>query len=311
MSCSIRHFCAVLALCSCLAAGCDRNSLPAGAVAIVNGHPIALRLVEARHDAGGASVSIARNPSVDLLRAQYGMILADLIVQELARQELEKIGLGVSDAELDAAEQSLRASYPPNAFEAALVEDNINIETWRELLRYGLVMQRFEQRVLRPKITIPLEEVVAQYKERTPEFLVRAHNVLMVVTGPSLEDVRAACAELPVSGESVQGSGVTVQVVSMLPEQIPEIWQKDIAALNPRSVTRERFVDNLYQCIMLKERRPTQQLSQAEAYPLIEQSLVERKLEPLFADWLGVAAAEATISVSKQLMPLARQASQL
>jgi hypothetical protein len=287
----------VLLLCAC-----SRDTLPPGAVALVNGRPISLRLVEARHDSGEASFAISKNPSVELLREQYGRILAELIIQELACQELEGIGLSVDEQDVQAAEGEIRANYPEGSFEEALLEDNIDIQTWRELLRYGLAMQRLEQQVLRPKINVSIEEVDAYYKERAPEFMVPEHAVLVVISAPVQMQALDVCRNLP--DESFLPAGVLMQSVSIRPAQIPEIWQKDIERLELGSHTQERFVDGMYQCIVRKAHEQMRQLSIMEAYPQIEQAIVERKMEPLFADWLGVVASEAKIYVSSQLLPL-------
>lgn len=125
--------------------------LPQGVVALVNGEPISLRLVQAMQDTRSVGMG-SQAPSVKLLQSQYGRALSTLIVHALVMQELEKLQLSVSNMETAEVENSLRGDYPADEFEKMLTEEYIDVELWRELLRRSLSMKTFEDKVDRKSV---------------------------------------------------------------------------------------------------------------------------------------------------------------
>ncbi len=300
----MRQFFLLLAvLCLSLAglAGCRPEPLPPGVVALVNGRPITLRMVEARHDADGAYAAVSQNPSVALLREQYGHILAELVTQELVAQELERLGLGVSEDDVDSAVRRVQDDYPEGLFDETLFAENIDEHAWRDLMRYTLVMLRFNEQVLRPQVSLTDDEVVRYYNEHAAEFLVPAHDVLRVLTAPSRASLETARARLLEGRSLLDLADVQVQRIELRPSLAPEIWQKALSRLKQGQVSEIQEVDGVWQCVFLEKRVPTGRMDPLDAYPLIEQALLEWKLKTLFAEWLDAATAEARIEMTPLL----------
>jgi hypothetical protein len=301
----IRPLIVVFALLCGALPGCLTESPQRGVVAVVNGRPIHLRLVEARHDAGGLNV-IARNPSVDLLQQQYGAILAELIVQELVVQELERLGLSVTDEDMAPPMEVIRGDYGDEIFHEALSEEYVDEKTWRALFRYTAAMSRFNERVLRPKIRLTEAEVETYYVEHAAEFLAPSRLSLLVLTGSSQKAVTEARDRALAGGwgKSLRDhQGVWSQRVDIRPSHVSDIWQEEIGKLTVGKGTRIRETNEVFQCLILEKRLPARRLSLVDAYLQIEQVLVEKKMEELFADWLEAAMTRASISVAAQLLP--------
>jgi len=302
----LRGFALIAAL--CLLAACKPEPLPPGVVATVNGHPITLRLVEARHDADGGIAAVSQNPSVELLQEQYGSILAELIVQELVAQELERLGMPVTEDDLNDGILRIRDDYSDDTFAEALFDDNIDEHAWKELVRYTLVMLRFNEQVLRPRIFFENDEVEKYYLERAAEFLSPAQNEFRIVSAATAEAVEAAKKRLAEGGSLLELGSVQVQNVALRPGLAPEVWQKDLAGLKEGQATRTREVNGLFQAVILEKRSPAQRMDPLEAYPHIEKVLLEWKMKTLFAEWLDAATADADIKVSPLLRKQERPA---
>lgn len=298
-----RLFCWVLCLALSVLGGCLREGLPPGVVATVNGQPITLRMIEARHDAEGTIAAVAQSPSIELLARQYGEILADLIAQELVMQELARLDLTVTEHEVDDMIAAIRNDYPEGEFDHVLFEDHINEKIWRDLMRYTLGVQRFRDQVLRPALALTTEEVERYYQEHAAEFLVPAQLVLVALTSPSEEALAAARDKVAAGGSLRDLPDVQVQHISLRPHQAPEVWKDELARLPAGKMTRIRQVNGMYLCLLLEKRNPPRRMHPVEAYPRIEQILIEDKLQNRFDEWLDAATAEAKISIASQLLP--------
>ena len=283
--------------------GCKSESLPPGVVALVNDRPITLRMVEARHDADGAYATVSQNPSVDLLREQYGHILGELISQELVAQELDRLGLGVTESDVDDAARRVRDDYPEGTFSETLFAQNIDEQAWRDLMRYTLVMLRFNEQVLRPQVTLGKDEVIKYYTEHAAEFLIPEHVELTILTSPSKQSLETARTYLAEGKSLLDLADVYLQRVELRPSMIPEMWQKPLDSLKKGQLSAAQEIDGHWQCLLLEDRVTARRMDPLTAYPRIEQALLEWKLKTLFAEWLDAATTEAKILVA----PLLRQ----
>lgn len=288
-----------------LVGGCADDALPPGVVATVNGHPVNMKLLQATHDAYSQSWTGAEGPSVEALRSQYGAVLADLVVQELVLQKLAAVGASVTDAEIEAAEAEVRGDYPEGMFEAALVEDYLDLEVWREMLRRRLALTKLAQVVLRSDVVIPLEEVESWYRAHQGEFRLAARLRFIMVEGDTREDVEAASARFA-SGAApgdVEAAfpGMSCSELLIRRDRIPAMWQKALAALKPGALSPPIAFEGRWVAFKLIEALPAQDMSVVDAYPLIERHLLEEKLDVAFNVWVEKHLAGAKVRVSQHL----------
>ena len=289
----------------CLApsvAGCFRESLPAGTVATVNGQPISLRLLNAAQalsyfQRAGASQEL----SVDALRKQYGIALASLIVHSLVAQELRKLGLEVAPERIQAEEDRIRADYPRGEFEQALLETQMDIQTWRELLYGQLALRLFAEKVLSRDVAPSSQEAQAYYTQHEKEFSYPASLYLRILSGSDEEQVESARKALLETAAPLLPPGVLEQKTAMSKDSVPEEWRKDVEALKPGEISPVRKLQYQYQAVQLLEEIPASNMSAADAYPLVEQACIEEKIEEKFANWMEQAVMQADIRVSVYL----------
>lgn len=313
--------CVLCVLCVSLC-GCLEEKLPPGLVGMVNGEAISLREVEALQDVSGAGLAFftdmvdlaesgggnpglrpeVRNEAVEKLRQQYGATLAVLVVQKLVRQYLEREGLAISPEELAAAEQQARADYPDDEFQKALQDEFIDEETWRSFLLLRLSLLRFQELVLRPKVSLSAEEVQAYWAEHEKDFKLPVRVVVDIYAGVEknqVEDVRKAL----VNGEPVPvPQHLSRQTLRLALERLLPQWRQDVQAAGLNKSTPVREVDGLFQFLVLKEQLPAQSPTVVQAYPLIEGILIEEKLPPLFTAWLNETLGHSEIRLAKALL---------
>lgn len=299
---NILIFCVVLAL-----FGCGNNSDDMGIIARVNGQPIYLSQLEFQHDQVQADTAGAYVPSVQKLRKEYGDILTDLIVQELVVQELARRDLAVTDLEMLKAEEAVRADYPEDAFDQMLVEEYIDLKAWRNQLRFHLAMKKFYHQVLRPQIKIDYKEAEKYYRDHISDFYLPENLRILVVRGPSRELVEKAIEKFLADNDQVNlatafGEVETREVV-VREGRLSAAWRNAVSGLEPgqsSGILTDRFG---FEALVLIERTKAKVLAPTQAYPLVEEALLESKLRAAFDQWIDGSVASATVEVSEHLLP--------
>ncbi|WP_272699887.1 peptidylprolyl isomerase [Desulfovibrio sp. Fe33] len=306
-----RHTAAILFLFAALLAGCAGDADDMGIVARVNGAPIYLTQLEFQHDQFQEDNVGAYVPSVAKLRNEYGEILSDLIVQELVVQELAGRDLAVTDEELREAEETVRADYPEGAFEQVLVEEYIDLKSWRRQLRYYLAQKKFFQQVLRPQIKIDYKEAEKYYRDHISDFYLPESLRILVVRGPSRELVVKAVEKYLKDHDQMNLATsfgeVETREVMVREGRLSAPWRNALAGLKAgqaSDVLTDRFG---FEALVLLERSEAKVLPPAQAYPLVEEALLEKKLQNAFEEWLSGVLAKADIKVSGHLLESAMQ----
>lgn len=280
-------------------AGCGEESLPRGVVAQVNGQPIYLRTLEIMIDTRTAGLGTLEKPSLETLRQRYGTALTSLIVHALVMQELERLGQPITEAVVKEAEDAVRRDYPDGEFEKTLTENAIDPEAWRELLAYRTGMRTFLKKVLFSRLTVPLETIEAYYAANEKNFVVSALLSLCQSISTDRAPLERARTQktLPEDGDAVR-----TYCFSLPPASVPPYWKKEVGALKPGEFTPVRVVDGRFELVLLREATPEHKMDIVEAYPYIEQLLLEERVDAAFEDWLEKRLPTAKIRVSRQLL---------
>lgn len=299
--------CLICGLCWA-SAGCAPQGDEQGVVARVNGEPIFLAQLEAKHDLKYLAGTVNYSASLERLRSEYGAALSDLVISRLISQYLATRQIEVSDQEVEALEAQVRADYPEDAFEQMLVEEYIDLDLWREQLRTTLSQEKIFLKVLRPQISIDYQEVDAYYRENIVDFYLPARVRFLYVQGPDRESV-AKVMELSREMDDPEELGkrfdrVDVHEYTLHEDNIPTEWRAFLDGLDPGQAS-EVWAQNGrdFQSLVLMERTPSRIVDLAQAYPLIERILVERKLQDAFDAWLSEELKNARIEVNADLLP--------
>jgi len=285
---------------------CSSERSEPGVIAKVNGQPIYLNQLEYKYDIMYLDSTEDLNPTVGQLRGDYGKILGDLIIQELIIQELASRGLQVTEEELYKAEESVRRDYPDGAFEEILVEEYIDISFWRKELKARLSIEKFFQQVLRPSIKIDYMEAEDYYKSHLTEFYLPTRLRFLLVSSPS-RDLVLKATQLHRRGEDVAEitsklKEVEIRQLRMREDRLPAAWLNALSTLEPKEASSVLTEESRFHRLILVERSPARVLDPTQAYPLVEQILLGRKMRNAFDTWLSRKLQTASISVSTHLL---------
>ena len=173
-------------------AGYYKFILPNGIAAVVNGEEITLAELDnlVRPDGNTAGV-----PAETLGRMRYAA-LSELITQRIALQEARKAGVRISNDEVQAAVQDMRAAsgMDEKSFEARIAAQYGSMDAFRKGLEQRLAIRRF------------IDEKVTAGASGAADANVRLNQWLQDTTAKA--SVRVSLAEqLPASGCSCCGEG--------------------------------------------------------------------------------------------------------
>jgi len=286
--------------------GCANESEQEGVVARVNDHPIYLDELETEHDARYFRWSRELPEDLEEIKSSYGKILLDKIVQNLIKQEMHERGLHVSEEEVQKKEQRIREDYPDGAFEKVLIEESINIDTWRKNLEQGLIWEKFTQEILKPKIKLDGEEIAEYYRAHMEDFFIPARIVFVHFASQDEKLIQEALdffsEKKSVSEAKERFPEVTIGRYEMRQDQLPHDLAGDLKVLSSGEYSRikEANQDIKYSVYVL-DRKESTLLKPHQVYDIIRSRLEEDKMREAFHSWLEEAVASARIEINPTL----------
>jgi peptidyl-prolyl cis-trans isomerase SurA len=172
-------------LAAMIATGC-RKGVPAGVAATVNSHPITYADLEKNY-----KMQPMANPegsSEDEIQIQKLDLLSKLIEAEIMLQRAEKLGLLVTDADVEAKFAELKAPYTIEEFNKQLASRNMTVQDLKTQLRKDLSIQKLLNKEIASRINITDADVRNFYNANRKSFNFaepQFHMMQIVVTpGP-------------------------------------------------------------------------------------------------------------------------------
>jgi hypothetical protein len=161
--------------------------------------------------------------------------------------------------------------------------------------------------VLRPQIKIDYREAEKYYRDHISDFYLPESMRILVVRGPSRKIVEKAVEKFLTEQDQIDLAKVFGEVetreVVVREEQLSAAWREAVTGLElgqSSDVLTDQFG---FEVLVLLERSPAKVLAPAQAYPLVEEALLEKKLHDAFEEWLVTSIASAKVSVSEHLLP--------
>ncbi len=302
-----RSFClATLCLFSAALAGCLEKEHPSGTVALVNGRAIGLTELEAvRNSMFTGPSSMREIPDDAVLRQQYALALREILLQEMAEQELESRQLLPDPAELDRLEAEIRCDYPAGAYEAMLEEQGMDAALVRLLLRRRLVMEQYVAKVLRREVSVTTEEVQAYYEAHRKDFVLPEQwHYLQIVAGIKEDAVAAGKAladEVPVK-EVQKGFGGTLREVRMPKVDLPDDLRAVLETMTPGVPGPPVITPEGFRVLIFLDKVPEAQPAPAQITARVETILLENKLPETFERTLLHKLAKADVRIAAPLL---------
>jgi len=232
--------------------------------------------------------------------------LVQLIDRELIHGEAKRLGITVTDAEVEAALQSYLADYSDGSFETMLKERGLTIQAWRDELKEGLIMEKLLEEAVYSRIEISEMEVAAYYESHRDEFdrpaQVRARQIVvadeaqgnevlaLLRSGRSFSEI---ASEYSLSPDSQNGGDLGFFGRGEMPPEFDEVVFK----LPVNHLSDLIKTEYGYHIFMVEEKRKAARLKKAEAAEEIRAILESQKKEELYINWLQELRANAEIAV--------------
>ena len=282
-----------------------------GNVATINGTGITLDQMAALRNSIYFDWTITPLTEMENMRKQYGEALTNLLAVELVKQHLKRKKLEVSPEEVAAEEARIRADYPPGTFEQMIVDEAIDMESWRFLLLNSLSVRRFLDAVLRPNIAILPEEVGTYLKEHPEEFVRPPWVHFYMVSGTEKDVVEKCAKELAESMDparvQTENPNALVRTVRMDVPRLPSVYSDELAKMNPGDLSPMVTTEDEFHQMCLVEKLSERPLEPGEAYLQIERTLLEQKSAVEYNKWIASQMAKANIKVASKLLYEAEQ----
>lgn len=175
--------------------------VPKGVVAMVNGRPITTERLE--REITRIALSYAEKGTEigsDIINQMKGEVLEELIDKEVLFQEAQRLGLVVSESEVQEQIMAMRTAFDSDAeFEAALARQMYTEKILFQELQEAFTVERLLDERVRQKVVITPEDARNYYEKNPSMFVtplvVRASHILIGVEEGASPDTRSAARE--------------------------------------------------------------------------------------------------------------------
>jgi len=276
-------------------------------VAWVNGHPIYLSDYQERIRKNW----MFKEASAQELEYRLKLrCLEEMIEQELILEEARRLGIQVSDQELEAELKDmidLEAEDTQKVFQ----QSGTSVIEWKERIRKELLIRKTIETVLSYQVYISDSEIRDYYERNKAHFFlpkrVRIRQILVSEEGLAQEilaqlragaDFGELAERYSESPEAKKGGDLGW----VEPEQLLLALQEEIGRLLPGQISKLVESSFGYHIIKLEERAEQVQLDFEQAKPEIKKSLEEEQKNQLFNKWLEGLFKKARIRINYQLL---------
>jgi len=157
--------CSIILL--CLLAGCGQKDADLGKEVLIRVGNRNLTVLEFNNAFEIAKIAYdddSRQQTEDLIDAQI-RLLNELTVEMILLEEAQKLGIKVTDPELEQAVAEIKSDYPEGEFEKTLLEYAVSYDSWKNRLKNRLIIDKVIEEELASKITITPEDVTEYYQK--------------------------------------------------------------------------------------------------------------------------------------------------
>ncbi len=171
-------------------------------VAVVNDDPITHSELR--------EMALSINPTTSTQQMDERTILQQMIEQKIFEQEAEKLGITISEQELDASMEQVKRKYNLNDEQMAevLKKQNLTPESFREQFRMQALGNKLLQSQLKNKIVITNDEIINYYQQN--------YGALGSIPNPgSADGEQVRISHILISADSANAEQKAQEVASM------------------------------------------------------------------------------------------------
>jgi peptidyl-prolyl cis-trans isomerase C len=232
--------------------------------------------------------------------------LVQLIDRELIHDEARRLGVTITDADIEQALQNYRQDYPGTSFETMLQERHLTLQSWRNELKESLIMEKLLEQAVYTRIDVTNVDVAAYYKANRSQFdrpaQVQARQIMvageeegqkvldLLRQGQPFADV---AQEYSLSPDAEQGGDLGFFARGEMPPEFDEVvFELPVNRLS--DLVKSEYG---YHIFLVEQKRKASRLKRKEAEKEVRQILEAQMKEDVYLEWLQEMRARAEISV--------------
>jgi len=248
--------------------------------------------------------------AVDSIRVKKSLLYR-LIDESLLNLEAEKLGIEVSEKELELELHNLLSEYDQAKLSLVLAKNEMSFEEWKAGVKKNLRSRKLVEREIDSKIKVGEKEVKQFYKENSDQFKwperVRAMQI-MVEDETTAERVRKKLTgggdfgkiarEYSQSPDSMVGGDLGFFGRGQMPPEFEE------AVFDLKEGEISNVIESIYGFHLFKvvKKEKPRVMKYKEARDRIRQLLLERKREKEFKGWIKLLTKKNTISINREVL---------
>lgn len=283
--------------------GCRKRSEEKGIVARVNREPITLEEFN--------KAFLPYSPSREEIPALKRRVLDQLIEKRLKLQEARRLGLRVTDEELNQRIRETMGSYPKSEFITFLAKEKTTFEEWKEKIREDILIEKLITSQVYLPIKVSEKEITAYYREHQDQFgepkKFRIRQILAESQTEAEEILKALgkgerfeelAREKSLSPDKERGGDMGYfSKKEMLAE-----WEEAVGKLSPGEVSYPVESPYGWHIFKLEEIKSPRILSLKEARKEIKEKLLLERRERALKEWLLGLRVRAEIEINEELL---------
>jgi peptidyl-prolyl cis-trans isomerase C len=236
-------------------------------------------------------------------------LLDQLIEKRIILHEAPKMGITVSDEELEEVLASIQRGYPEGGFEEVL-QDEASRHRWKEQLRQRLLIEKVISRV--SQITSPIDEkTMRQYYEKHQEEFVVAEQVrVRQIVVKDREDAEGILRKLKrgdpfdelakrysLGPEAEEGGDLGFFGRGGMPEEFDVVFSLQEGEIS--DVVQSPYGYHIFQVVT---KGGQSALDFAQVKDQIRSMIMREEADKIFQDWLKSIKKQARITVNKSAL---------
>ncbi|MCB2228987.1 MAG: peptidyl-prolyl cis-trans isomerase [Desulfarculaceae bacterium] len=295
-----------------LMAGCSpAPEQAAPTVAWVDGEAITLHEFKAR----AAFLGLGGDPAM-LEKSLRREMIEDLISRRLVLKDAARQGINLDPKEAARQEKAMLSELDEKAFEHNLAIHGISRKDWRDELERQLLMEKALRMILMPRARVGAAQVRDYYQGHVREFQ-RPEQILALHALLPSRDLAQKLVDRVKTGQDMSAAADALGAPlaegghpSWLSRgHMPPALEKKVFALQAGQLAGPLPSTYGFHVVLVKQKRPAQTLSLAQAAPEIQKRLSAQRRESLAVQYLERLRAQARVQYDENFLELGRPAS--
>lgn len=295
-----------------LAAGCGvKVNEEDEVLATVNGAPITLSEYKTSLEKLKAQLPKGDSMDPEGIKTLKMSLLNQLIEKKILIAEAGKLGITVSEAEMNEQINKIVGEYPDSeTFNSRMKEENIDIPSWKKEIEYQIMLDKLVKAVAGSDITVTPDEVKKYYDDHLDLYnsptRVRALQIMLETREQAqtiLDEIKGGgdfsdlARTYSVSPDSEKGGDLGYFSEIEMPPSFSVVFTLKPGDLS--DVVESEYGFHLFKVI---DRREAKMLSLDEARPEIEEKLKRLKSEEEYGEWFEQIRKTTKIEVNPSVL---------